>query len=84
MDYYTNNQAKNPGWQKPTTSTASALANSSGVTAAVDKLGISNEAITSWMVRIGEIVLGIVLLGVGIAKLTGTTNVVASAVKAKL
>lgn len=36
------------------------------------------------MLRVGEVLLGIVLVGVGIAKLTGTTNFVASAVKARI
>lgn len=36
------------------------------------------------LLRVGEVLLGIVLVGVGIAKLTGTTNFVASAVKAKI
>ena len=31
----------------------------------------------NWILRIGEIVLGIVLIGVGIAKLTGTDNTIA-------
>lgn len=92
LDYYTNNKAKNPGWKKPTDSTLDALGNASGVTDAANavgdtitnKLGLSNENITAWMVRIGEILLGIVLVGVGIAKLTGTTNMIANAVKAKL
>lgn len=38
----------------------------------------------NWVLRIGEILLGVVLVGVGIAKLTGTTNFVASAVKARI
>jgi hypothetical protein len=36
------------------------------------------------LLRVGEVLLGIVLVGVGIAKLTGTTNFVATAVKAKI
>lgn len=36
------------------------------------------------LLRVGEVLLGIVLVGVGIAKLTGTTNLVAAAVKAKI
>jgi hypothetical protein len=36
------------------------------------------------LLRVGEVLLGIVLVGVGIAKLTGTTNFVASALKAKI
>jgi hypothetical protein len=38
----------------------------------------------SILLRVGEVLLGIVLVGVGVAKLTGTTNLVASAVKAKI
>ena len=38
----------------------------------------------NWLLRIGEIMLGVVLVGVGIAKLTGTTNLIAAAVKTKL
>jgi hypothetical protein len=34
--------------------------------------------------RIGEVVLGVVLVGVGVAKLTGATNLISSAVKAKI
>lgn len=48
----------------------------------MDVLGSLNLA--SWLIRIGEILLGIVLVGVGVAKLTGTTNFVASAVKARI
>jgi hypothetical protein len=36
------------------------------------------------LLRVGEVLLGIVLLGVGVAKLTGTTNFVSSVVKAKI
>lgn len=46
--------------------------------------GLTNQDIQSWMIRIGEILLGIVLVGVGIAKLTGTTNAIAGLVKAKI
>lgn len=38
----------------------------------------------NWVLRIGELALGIVLVAVGIAKLTGTTNFVASALKARV
>ncbi len=34
-----------------------------------------------WILRIGEIILGVVLIGVGLAKLTGTTNVVSKVLK---
>lgn len=36
------------------------------------------------LMRIGEIVLGVVLIGVGVAKLTGAANVVSKAVRMKI
>lgn len=36
------------------------------------------------LLRVGEVILGIVLLGVGIAHVTGTDNVISKAVKAKV
>lgn len=36
------------------------------------------------LLRIGEVALGVVLIAVGLAKITGTTNFVASALKAKV
>jgi hypothetical protein len=35
----------------------------------------------SWLIRIGEILLGLVLIGVSLAKLTGTSNVISKALK---
>jgi hypothetical protein len=32
-----------------------------------------------WVLRLGEIILGVVLIGVGVAKLTGTDNIVMKA-----
>jgi hypothetical protein len=90
LKYYNDNKAKNPGWEAPTDSAGRSFANYSGLTdtaeAAKDAatFGLSNAEIQSWLIRIGEILLGIVLVGVGIAKLTGTTNAVAGLVKAKL
>ena len=86
IDFYNANKANNQTWQVPTDSNVTALTNTPNAAAAgiTTGLGLSNENITAWMVRIGEILLGIVLVGVGIAKLSGTTNVIASAVKAKL
>jgi len=86
IDYYNANKAAHTTWQAPTDSSITALGNTPDAAAAgiTQGLGLSNENITSWMIRIGEILLGIVLVGVGIAKLTGTTNMVASAVKARI
>lgn len=38
----------------------------------------------NWVLRIGELVLGVVLVAVGVAKLTGTTNFVTQALKARV
>ena len=38
----------------------------------------------NWLMRGGEILIGIVLIGVGVAKLTGTQNIISSVVKAKI
>ena len=38
----------------------------------------------SWLLRIGEIVLGIVLVGVGIARITGLQNAVSQVAKTKI
>lgn len=38
----------------------------------------------SWFLRIAEIMLGIVLVGVGVARITGAQNAVSKIVKAKL
>lgn len=92
LAYYNKNKSTNPGWQAPSTSIGDAIGNSGkalndsgeAVVKGVGLGGLTNEAITSWFIRIGEVLLGIVLLGVGVAKLTGTTNAVAKFVKAKI
>lgn len=40
--------------------------------------------LTSWFLRIGEILLGIVLVGVGVARITGAQNAVSKIVKTRL
>jgi hypothetical protein len=79
------------GWVEPTANAVSQFTNAAGsnvdaagqaVTKALDPL--AKYDLNAWLLRIGEILLGLVLLGVGIAKLTGTTNMVAKAVKAAI
>jgi hypothetical protein len=48
----------------------------------LDLLGSFN--LGSWFLRIAEILLGLVLVGVGVAKLTGASNFISTAVKAKI
>lgn len=47
-----------------------------------DLLGGFN--IGNWFLRIGEILLGLVLVGVGIARITGAQNFISQAVKTKV
>jgi hypothetical protein len=87
LDYYTNNKAANPGWKAPTGlagNIANAVSSSAGKVkdAIGDPLGKFNLA--GWFIRVGEILLGLILVGVGVAKLTGTSNVVSQLVKAKI
>lgn len=56
---------------------AEGAAGSVGKTAFQDVL--KNFPFENWILRIGEILLGIVLIGVGVAKLTGTDNFVMKA-----
>ena len=49
---------------------------------AVDTLG--NFNLSSWFLRIGEILLGLVLVGVGIARITGAQNIISQAVRTKI
>lgn len=80
VDYYNANKDANPGWKAPTSNVGQTIGNAGD--SAVDKFkGLNLDA---WFIRIGEVLLGLVLVGVGIAKLTGTTNVISSAIKAKI
>lgn len=49
---------------------------------AADALGGFN--LGGWFIRIGEILLGIVLIGVGIARITGAQNVISNIAKTKM
>lgn len=85
LDFYTANQAANPGWKAPTGWQGN-VANIPGAIVQQGEAATQSEVfkglnLDKWLVRIGEILLGIVLIGVGIAKLTGTTNAVAGLVK---
>lgn len=57
-------------------------ASAKGAENAFEKLGGFN--LSSWFLRIGEILLGIVLVGVGVARITGVQNAVSKVVKARL
>ena len=53
-----------------------------GAEKAVESLGGFNLA--SWFLRIGEILLGLVLVGVGVARITGAQNAISKVVRTKL
>ncbi len=53
-----------------------------GAANAIDSLGGFN--LSSWFLRIGEILLGIVLVGVGVARITGAQNAISKIVKTKV
>ncbi len=53
-----------------------------GAEKAIDTLGGFN--LTSWFLRIGEILLGLVLVGVGVARITGAQNAISKIVQTKL
>lgn len=81
--YYNANVGANPGWKAPTTDVGTTISNAatSGIQRATGTDKINYE---TWILRIGEILLGVVLIGVAIAKLSGTTNAIAKAVKVAL
>lgn len=91
LDYYTKNRAANPGWHAPSgwTEQLSQIPSTVG-TAAGDVIQKASDSLfkgldlNAWFLRIGEALLGIVLIAVGIAKLTGTANVVSKLVKAAI
>lgn len=83
--FYTANKDAHPEWKAPTgvagtiqnaITTGGDIATGKAFT---DQLGQLN--LGGWFLRIGEILLGIVLIGVGIAKLTGAANAVSKLVK---
>lgn len=82
--FYERGKAANPGWKAPTGSISGAVGNAAD--SAGERITDAYKGINlgGWVIRIGEIVLGIVLIGVGVAKLTGTTNLVAKALKVPL
>jgi hypothetical protein len=61
---------------------ASAVGTGAAVGTAVDALGSFN--IGAWFLRIGEILLGLVLVGVGIARITGAQNFISQIAKTKM
>lgn len=89
FSFYAQNADAHTDWTEPTDSQWQGFKNGLShvggqITSSVgDAIGFSGGTIEAgnWFVRIAEIVLGIVLVGVGLAKLTGTTNAIAKIAK---
>jgi hypothetical protein len=85
LAFYAANKDANPGWKAPTGVLGNignaVLVPGEAVTGVNvnDQLGKLN--LGGWFVRISEILLGMVLIGVGIARLTGVQNVVSKVAK---
>lgn len=81
LDFYERNKAANPGWKAPTGIPGQV----ENIIEPVNPANILGDIdLGSWFIRIGEIVLGIVLIGIGVAKLSGVQNIVAKAAKVAL
>lgn len=82
FQFYEDNKAQNPGWAPPTQDKGQAAKQELGSIAdtVTGGLGVSQEEISQWFIRIGEVLIGLVLIGVGVASLTGATNVVTKAI----
>lgn len=97
LDFYAQNKSKNPGWQQPTGFVGTIINGARDTAKIPDKVGQAVEdakkAVTDplgkfnlggWFLRVGEILIGLVLIGVGVAKLTGTANIVSQVARVKL
>lgn len=88
LSFYNTNKTAHPDWKAPTGAlgnvgnaigVAGDAVTGGGFTKITDPLGHLN--LGGWFIRIGEILLGIVLIGVGLARLTGVQNVVSKVAK---
>lgn len=89
IDYYNNNKKNNPGWKPPTDNIAQQFVNvAPGGTdiqhAVSGGLGWLQGNIETIFIRVGEVLIGLVLLGIGVAMLTGTGNVISKTAKVAL
>lgn len=88
-DYYNQNKAQNPGWKAPTDNVGQQILNT---TPGGDAVQNAVGGATSWfganietlLIRVGEILLGLVLVGIGVASLTGAGNVISKAVRSTI
>lgn len=64
--------------------TNSNLADPNSILGGIKDAAGLNANITTWFIRVGEVVLGIVLVAIGVAKLTGVQNTIAKVAKVAL
>lgn len=86
IDYYNNNKAHNPGWKAPTNNPGQQILNVTPGGDAVQNavtggLGWLQGNIETIFIRVGEVLIGLVLLGIGVAMLTHAENFVSKAAK---
>lgn len=62
--------------------TGNATQSGQNKTTSQDIIGSFN--VSSWFVRVGEILLGLMLIGVGLARVTGTANFISDVLKTKM
>ena len=83
--FYNDNKTAHPDWAEPTDSAWQSFKNNTGAYAGGvgDILGIGGGKIDAgnWIIRISEILVGVVLIGVGVAKLTGAGNAITKLAK---
>lgn len=82
IQFYKDGKPNNPGWKEPTGllgNLGNTLGNTGRALGITDPLG--NLNLSGWFVRIAEILLGLLLIGVGVAKLTGVSNQISKAAK---
>lgn len=82
--YYNLNKAANPGWKAPTGLGGTIENTVPGVSTVVNAGSWLQGNIETLFIRVGEVLLGLVLIGIGVASLTGTSNFVSKAVRSKL
>lgn len=84
INYYNTNKAANPGWKAPIgLDPGKAISNAASSAGNDVKSWFSSNAETL-ILRIGEVLLGLVLIGIGVASITGAGNFISKAVKSRL
>ncbi|SRR6266542_1013331 len=83
LKYYEDNKAANPGWAEPTGWRGNLGNAPSAAGQVIQNVSDPFKGLNlgSWLVRIAEIIIGAILVGVGVAKLTGASNLISKGLK---